>query len=327
MSVKSLQSSLSWLNAKGYAQGVFWIICVSFVSNGNDILMRLLGSRLPSMEIAFCRFFFAALILLPIMLYKGTSAFKTSHPVWHFLRGILGFGAVASWCYGVGKAPLAVVSTIALTVPLFVLPMALVFLREKVGWQRTVATLAGFVGILFVLYPDISQIQSLKTGVLNSGVMFLLFAAVLFALSDIVNKFMVAKESQLTLLFYFAVVTTLAGAWPAYQVWIAPTSHEFVLLFILGMGGNLILYFLLKAFAAVDVSALAPYRYVELIFAGVFGFLFFSEIPGLYSFIGAAIIVPSTFAIAYYETHKSNRNTKKAQKKQNIAQAEMGAIA
>ena len=319
---KKTPSPWGWFHSKGYAQGVFWIICVSLISNGNDILMRLLGERLPSMEIAFFRFSLAAFMLFPIMLYKGLTSFKTSRPVLHILRGILGFGAVAYWCYGVGKAPLAVVSTIALTVPLFVLPMASIFLREKVGWQRTLATLTGFGGILFILYPDISQLDRVSTDILGSGVLALIAASILFAVSDILNKFMVAKESQLTLLFYFALVTSMAGVWPAYKVWVTPIGHEVGLLFALAMGGNLILYCLLKAFSAVDVSALAPYRYVELIFASLFGFLLFKEIPGFYGFMGAAIIVPSTFAIAYYETRKSKKKTQA-----ETPQAEVSAVA
>lgn len=307
-----LANPLGWFRSKGYAQGVFWIILVSVISNGNDIVMRLLGTRLPSMEIAFFRFFFATLTLLPLMLLQGTDAFKTSRPFLHFLRGILGFGAVASWCYGVGKAPLAIASTMALTVSLFVLPMAMLVLKEKVGWQRVMATIAGFCGILVIVYPDFINLKtSASSNPLNLGTLFLLGASLLFAVSDILNKFMVSKESQLTLLFYFAFVTSLAGLWPALRVWISPTVMELGLLIVLGLGGNLILYCLLKAFAAIDVSALAPYRYVELILATGFGFLIFGEIPSFYALIGASIIVPSTFAIAYYETHKKKRENLK----------------
>ena len=289
-------SPLNWFNSKGYAQGVFWIILVSLISNMNDIIMRLTGDRLPSMEIAFFRFFFATLTLLPVMLSKGAEAFKTSRPILHTVRAILGFGAVALWCYGVGEVPLAVVSTIALTVPLFVLPMASLFLKEYVGWQRTVATLAGFIGVLFILLPTGFNLNTLQIGVLG-----LLSAAILFAVSDIFNKVMLRTETSLTLLFYFAVGTTIVGAVPAYMVWVTPTVSELIYLFALGAGGNLILYCLLKAFSATDISALAPYRYVELIFATSFGFIFFNDTILLNTWIGIAIIVPSTLAVAYYE--------------------------
>lgn len=305
-------TSTNWFKQRGYLQGVFWILIVSLISNMNDILMRLVGSRLPSMEVAFFRFFFAVLTLLPIMLYYRKTAFKTAHPGLHSLRALLLFGAIACWCAGVTMIPLAAVSTLALTVPIFVLPMAIVFLGEKVGWQRTVSTLIGFGGILVVVigngHEDQNFWQSLAT--FNNGTLYMIAACILFALSDILNKKMVVKESNLSMMFYIALGTTIFGIIPAYMVWTPPSIHELALLFLLGCGGNLILFFLLKAFAATDVSALAPYRYLELFSAGIFGFALFNEIPGVWTLAGAAIIVPSTFAIAYYETHQ-NKNLKK----------------
>ncbi|MDC0344587.1 DMT family transporter [Alphaproteobacteria bacterium] len=297
----------SWFFKKGYLQGVFWILMVSLVSNMNDILMRMTGQRLDPMEVAFFRFFFSMIILLPVMMKTGRSAFTTNRPALHFIRVLLGFFAVACWCYGLAQSPLAVASTLAQTVPLFVLPMAALFLGENVGWQRTLATLAGFCGILFVMIPDGSTAALLELDTQQVGVIFLLTAALLFAVSDILNKIMVATESSHTMLFYFALGTTIAGIIPAYMVWQTPNMTELCFLFALGAGANLILYCLLKAFAATDVSALAPYRYVEMLSAGVFGYLLFQEIPTMYTLIGASIIVPSTLAIAYYETHQKKQ--------------------
>lgn len=311
------ESTLSWFLKPGYFQGVFWICMVCLTSSLNDVLMRQTGSRLPSMEVAFFRFFFSLLTLMPIMISKGVTAFKTERAGFHTLRAVLGFGAVAFWCTGVAMTPLAIVSTLALTVPIFVLPMAVAFLRENVGWQRTAATLAGFAGI-FVIISGTSGTQGLLESFkeLNNGTLFLIAAAILFALSDILNKKMVVKESDLTMLFYFAFGTTLCGILPAYYVWTQPTMTELAYLLALGAGGNLILFFLLKAFAATDVSALAPYRYVELFFATAFGFVLYQEVPSFMTLIGAAIIIPSTFAIAYYETHLARK------KKRETAHAE-----
>ncbi len=295
----------NWFNRLGYMQGVFWIILVAFISSSNDVFMRLTGTRLPSMQITFFRFFFAFLILLPIMLSQGKQAFQTSRPSLHILRGLLGFGAIAFWCAGVSIVPLAVVSTLALTVPLFVLPMAVVFLGEHVKWQRAAATFSGFFGIAIIVNGT-TQAQDVFQSIqsLDKGTLFLISATILFALSDILNKKMVIKESNLTMLFYFAVGTSLCGVIPAYMVWETPTLTELFYLVCLGAGGNLILYCLLKAFAATEVSALAPYRYVELFFACFFGWMLFSEIPTVTTLLGALVIVPSTFAIAYYETRQ-----------------------
>jgi S-adenosylmethionine uptake transporter len=144
---------------------------------------------------------------------------------------------------------------------------------------------------------------------LNNGTWYLMFAALLFALSDIVNKKYVSQESNLSMLFYIALGTAVFAFLPAHFGWVSPTPHEYLLLFFLGAGGNLILFFLLKAFSATDVSALAPYRYTELFFAGFFGYLFYQEVPTFWTFVGTGIIIASTASIAYYEIYQ-NRQTK-----------------
>ncbi len=305
------QKLFSWFNKRGYFQGVFWITLVAITSNFNDILMRL--TALPPMEVAFFRYLFATLSLIPVMLYYGKSSFYTKRPGLHLLRSVLLFGAIACWVTGLTMVPLLAVSTLALTTQLFVLPMAAIFLKEKVGWQRTLATLMGFAGV-FVVACGEAKGQEIMSSLLsfNNGTIFLIAAAMMFAFSDILNKRFVVQESTLSMLFYIALGTTICGALPAYSTWQTPSSQELIYLFILGMGGNLILLFLLKAFAATDVSALSPFRYTELFIAGITGFIAFGEIPTGWHLIGAAIIIPSTFAIAYYETHQ-RQQLKKAE--------------
>ena len=290
-----------WMNAKGYMQGVFWAVMVCLISSFNDVCIRLTGSRLESLQVSFFRFLFSTLTLLPIMLSTNRAAFKTQHLEFHALRALLGYCAIACWCTGVALVPLSIASIMAQTVPFFVLPMAALLLREKIGWQRTVATLSGFLGIALTLQPTDSSQALFSLSHLNSGALWLVAAAIMFAASDILNKKMVTRESDLTMLFYFALGTTLIGIAPAYFVWKPPTLSELFYLFSLGAGANLILYCLLKAFAATEISALQPYRYVELIFAGLFGWLLFNEIPTIMTLMGAMIIIPSTLAIAYYE--------------------------
>jgi len=305
----AMEMPKSWFSQKGYLQGVFWITLVALTSNLNDILMRIAGGRLPSMEITFFRYFFAVLTLLPLMIRHRSFAFQTQRPLLHIVRSVLLFAAIACWSKGLTMVPLAIVSTIALTIPLFVLPMAAIFLKETVGWQRALATLVGFTGIFVVVLSDQSSGASLMTQLFSAehGSIYLLCAAVCFALSDILNKKYVSKEPHLSMLFYIALGTACIGFYPAWNVWVAPTMQEILYLVCLGAGGNMILYFILKAFSAADVSALAPYRYTELFFALIFGYAFFHEIPNSLSFVGTGIIVLSTASIAYYEISSARK--------------------
>ncbi len=308
--------STSWFLKPGYAQGVFWITLVALTSNMNDILMRE-ASRLPAQEVTFFRYFFALITLLPIMLVKYKTAFKTERPGLHIIRSLLLFVAILSWAGAVKLVPLTVMSIYALTVPLFVLPMASLFLKERVGWQRTLATILGVIGIFVIMHGSVTDtdtlfqsltLQSNTAPHVLTGIWMLLGAAIAFALSDIVNKKYVSKESNLSMLFYIALGTAIFASFFAYPVFVMPTMDELFYLVLLGAGGNLILFFLLKAFAATDVSSLAPYRYTELIFAGFFGYFLYAEIPTIWTFSGAGIIILSTALIAWYEIKVRKKN-------------------
>jgi S-adenosylmethionine uptake transporter len=112
------------------------------------------------------------------------------------------------------------------------------------------------------------------------------------------------------MLLYFAIVTSALTFIPALSVWQTPTLFEYSMLFLLGAGGNLIQYFIFKAFSATDLSALAPFRYVEFVFSAVFAFIFFAEIPEANVLIGAAILIPSTLYLAYSENKKQQQCNK-----------------
>lgn len=288
---------LNWFTEKGYFQGIFWMIMSCVVSNMNDILTKLAGSRLPGAEVAFFRFLFGALVLLPFMMALGSSAFKTKHPKVHMTRAVLLFLAIAPWCYGLAQLPLTLATTISFTTPFFILPLAKIFLKEHIGIHRCIATLLGFVGIFISLHPD--------GGTLNPLALLLVCSTVMFASLDIINKKLVTgNEGMLPMLFYSAIGTAILGAVPTWFVWVVPELNELFFLALLGVGSNLILFCLLKAFAATEVSALQPFRYAELVVSAAFGFVIFNELPTMSTLMGAAIIVPATFYIAYVETHK-----------------------
>lgn len=276
------------------------------VSNMNDILTKLAGSRLPGAEVAFFRFLFGALVLLPFMMTLGSVAFKTKHPKAHMIRALLLFMAIAPWCYGLAQLPLTLATTISFTTPFFILPLAKIFLKEHVGIHRWIATFLGFIGIFISLHPD--------GGTLNPMALLLVGSTIMFASLDIINKKLVTgNEGMLPMLFYSALGTSILDAIPTYYIWVAPEFSELFFLALLGVGSNLILFCLLKAFAATEVSALQPFRYSELMVSAAFGFVIFNELPTINTLMGAAIIVPATFYIAYIETHK-HLKARKAEK-------------
>ena len=291
-----------------YWLGIAFFFLQMLVSCGNDIVSKFMGQRLDAIEVTFFRFFFGLITLLPFMIGRGTNIFKTKQLTMNVVRGLL--GAISFFLYidAVITLPLSEVVIILWTIPLFSLVLSSIFLKESVTAYRWIATLIGFIGLTLITTYNSQHSMSF-----NILYLIPIGAAFLFALQDIVIKKMVAaEENQLTMLFYFALVTSAALFVPACKVWQTPTAFELTMLFILGAGGNLIQYFIFKAFSLIDVSAVAPYRYLELFVSAILAYLFFREIPGANVYIGALILIPSTLCLGYTESRKKKKAAKLA---------------
>ncbi len=276
-----------------YFQGVAWFMLSLVVSAINDVLTKYLGSSLHSYEVTFFRFFFAAIVLIPFIVCKGFDTLKTSRPYVHFMRGLLLFFAIAGWTYGLSVSPVTTATIVSFTVPIFVLILGIFFLNENIIWQRWLVTVTVFCGLVVTMNPSSEDFNPVS--------LVFVMSAIFFAILDVINKRFVVKESMISMLFYSAIITSLLALPFAIYFWTSPSIYQLFLLFLLGSGANLILFFILKAFHVVDATALAPYRYLELVFSAIIAFIVFSELPNYSSIIGAIIIVPSTLFIIYSE--------------------------
>lgn len=279
--------------SRTYFIGIGWFILSLISSVLNDVISKYTGMRLHSFQVAFFRFGFGALTLVPFILYYGPATLKSSNPSVHIARGVLLFFGMTAWTYGLTIAPVSTATVLSFSIPLFVLVLAIFFLNENIIWQRWVATIVGFGGILVTLKPHAADF--------NPHVLIFVLAAVMFATLDIINKKFVIQESMISMLFYSAIITAVLAIAPAIHYWQDPTMHELVLLFILGASSNVILFLILKAFALVDATAVAPYRYLELGISVIFGYFLFGEVPESNMWYGAAILIPSTLFIIYSE--------------------------
>lgn len=285
----------SWFNSRGYLQGIFWMLMVSIVSCLNDVNAKYVGGRLSGSEVAFFRFFFSTLVLLPFMLARGKKSFVTQYPSVHFIRALLLVFAITAWSYGVSALPLTLGTTISFTTPFFVLPLAKIFLQERITKQRWIATIAGFIGILVSINPASISF--------NPMALTLVASTLLFASLDVINKKLLTEEESLIgMLFYSGLGTAILGIGPAILTWQTPTIQELCFLSLLGLGASLILFCVLKAFSATEISALQSFRYTELILSVIFGLIIFQEWPSINILFGAAIIIFATFYITNYET-------------------------
>lgn len=276
-----------------YLVAVVWFILSLFSSTANDIISKYVGLGMHSAEVTFFRFFFGSITLLPFIIYQGKKALKTNNLSIHLARGFLLFCGMTSWTYGLTIAPVTTGTVVSWVIPLFTLILAVFFLKENIIWQRWLVTIIGLAGILIILNPSADNF--------NPETSILVLAALAFATLDIINKKFIVQESMLSMLFYSAIVTTVLSIPATVMNWQTPSIEDTILLFILGASANLILFFILKAFALAEITALAPYRYLELIISSLAAYLVFDETPNKNTLLSASIIIPATLFIIYSE--------------------------
>lgn len=284
-----------------YLVSISWYMLSLVISNINDIIQKNLGQDLHPIQITFMRFLFGTLTLMPFMIFYGRQSFAISKPFVHVFRGGFLFSGIALYCYGLKHVHLTAANVINFTIPIFTLMLAIFFLKEKVGWARWLATMFGFIGIMVVIEPTTENF--------NLASVWLIIAAFLFAMLDITNKKYVVQETMLAMLFYTALVTMLFSCIPTFFVWKSLNLNQYILLSLVGSGANILLFCLLKSLRTIDASAVAPFRYIELLLASITGYYFFNEIPQNTMWLGAVIIIPSTLFIIYYDARQASLKT------------------
>lgn len=290
----------SWLNEKGFLQGAFWTLISCLLSNINDILMKFTGSHLNSFQIVFFRSFLGLLITLPFFLIKSKSKnLKTTNPRIHIKRIVVGAAAITLACYSTSILSLPEVTVLSFCQPLFFLPTAVLFLREKLTIPRVIANIFGFIGVIIALNPKNNDLLSVASIVPLSS-------AFLFMVLDIITKKSVNCEHPLTLIFYLNLgIAVLTGILTIFT-WETPTFTEVIFLLLLGISATLIQLSSFLSLSATTILSLAPLRYTELLFSCIFSLLLFNEAPNFSLILGSVLIIGGVLYTSFYESRRRN---------------------
>ncbi|MEQ9333139.1 MAG: DMT family transporter [Thalassobaculum sp.] len=288
-----------WLAWPGNLRGALWIVLASILFTVMSAMVKTVGSRLDSFEIGFFRCAFGLLTIVPFMLRVGPDSLRTDRPFLHLWRGLLGTTAMFCGFYSITHLPLADATAIGFASTLFMIVLAVLFLGETVRWRRWTATAVGFLGVLVMVGPGGHGPSPAMAAAL--------FGALCVATVSVVIKKLSQTESPLSILFSFGIVSTAASAGPAILVWQTPTFGELALLVLIGVIGTVAQNCGIRGFRAGEATAVAPFDYSRLVFAGLLGFLLFGDVPSPQTLMGAGLIVASTLYIARREAALARR--------------------
>ena len=223
----------------------------------------------------------------------GIATLATRNYKEHAIRAGLMICGTYLFVSGLRYLPLADAISIAFAGPLFITVLASPMLGERVGWRRWMAVLAGFVGILIIFQPGGSVFQW--------AVLFPLGASCTGALRDILTRKMSAKESSVSMLTYSTIGVTLGGLFSLPYGWQPVASADWIYFVINGVligGGH---FLMIETFRHAEAALVAPFKYTTVIWATLFGFVFFTEVPGASMMIGGAVVIASGIYILHRE--------------------------
>jgi drug/metabolite transporter (DMT)-like permease len=283
----------AWRALPGNTRGALWMLASGLLFSLMALLVKQLGQALDTIEVAFFRCLFGLLVLLPFVGVFGREALRTRHLRIHATRAVFGIVAMLCSYYAIARLPLAAYTALSFTKPLFATVLAVLILHEQVRWRRWAATLVGFGGVLLMMRPGAAAF--------DPAALFALGDALSIALLITLIKRVSASEHPLAMLFYFGLFSVPLAAIPTAFVWRTPDLEQAFILFGIGAIGAVAQGCFIAAFRAGEASAVAPFDYLRLLFAGLAGFLVFAEVPDGWMLGGAAVIIASTLYIARRE--------------------------
>jgi drug/metabolite transporter (DMT)-like permease len=263
----------------------------------NDTLGKWLAERFSSPQILLFRSFAALLVLAPVVWRIGwRSLIDVPRPWLQLVRAVLASTEVALFYWGVAYLPLADAMTFYLAGPIYVTVMAAVFLREHVGWRRWTAVLIGFAGVVIALGPSFGSFGWPVFIPLAGSIVYAVFLVITRVLRGTRDSVMASWQVASALVFG-AIASPFA--WTPLPDW-----TDGLLLCALGVVSLGAIIATNRSLALAPASAVVPYQYTVIVWAVIFGYLVFGDVPAIQTFIGAGIIIAAGLFIFFREQHR-----------------------
>ena len=244
----------------------------------------------PVGEVLFFRGF-CGLIPLFFLIPKKKyfNFYKTDRPFLHLKRCVAGLIAIIAIFIALRKLPLATVTSISFAAPIFATILSIFLLSEKVGLYRWLAVLMGFIGIIIISEPGFSS--------MNLYYIYPVIFCVGLSYVAITIKQLSSTEPVWLISFYFSLSIMIMSFFTIPQGWKVPNINDLILLSLLGILGGLANLWLTQSYKFSDVSLVTPLKYLGLVFAIIFGYIFWHEIPTYKTLIGSALVIISSIII------------------------------
>jgi len=243
---------------------------------------RELVGTLSTFEILAFRSGVALLVLLPIVLRQGPARMATKHFGMHVTRNVFHLGGQFTWVIGVTWLPLAQVTALEFTTPLWTALLAVIFLKEELNRYRVIAVGLGLAGILIILRPGI--------GIISSEALIVLVGMIGYAISHVATKQLTRTESVLQIVFHMQAIQLPLALIPALFYWTQPEWRDAPWLIFIGVTALSAHYCMTRAMMLADVTVILPVDFLRLPCMAVIAWFVYAEAIDPMVLLGAAVI-------------------------------------
>ena len=251
----------------------------------------------PIGQILFFRGFFGIIFYLFVIPKNRLHNFyQTKRLGLHLLRCISGLIAIVAIFVALRKLPLATVVSISFAAPIFTTILSIFLLSEKVGIYRWLAVLVGFIGILIITEPGISE--------LNIYYIFPIIFCLGLSYVAITLRQLSSTEPVWLISLFFSLAITLLSLLTIPSGWVMPSLNHFMILSLIGIFGGVSNLWLSQSYKYSEVSLVTPLKYLALVFAIIFGYFIWGEVPTTKTLAGAFLVIISTLIIFRREIYK-----------------------
>ena len=254
----------------------------------------------PLGQVLFFRGFFGIVFyFFVIPSERRKNFYYTKRAGLHFLRCIFGLIALVAIFTALRNLPLATVVSISFAAPIFTTIFSIFLLKEKVGFYRWLAVIVGFIGIIVITAPGFSS--------LNIYYLYPIIFCLGLSYVAIAIRQLSTSEPVWLISLYFSVAITLLSFLTIPYGWVMPSRNDLVILSLVGIFGGVANLWLSQSYKYSEVSLVTPLKYLALVFAIIFGYFIWGEVPTIKTLLGAALVIISSIIIFRREIHHKNQ--------------------
>ena len=248
-----------------------------------DVIVKLASSSLSTPQIVWGRYISQVIAIMLIVPAGFLACARSKVPGMHVARALFMFAANFAFMAALRYLPLAEANVIGLASPLLLTALTYPVLGEKVGIGRWIAVALGFTGVLIVLQPG--------TALFQWAAVLPLVMAIGAAFYHVTTPFIARVEDPALSIYFLGVIGAVVMSAIVPWFWTQPDLLGWTMLLVIGVLGTIGHILIVRAFAHAPASMLAPFFYVHLIWATIYGWFIFGDLPNLPTIIGGALII------------------------------------